>query len=269
MTEAAAVLPQIGLSRRLTPAQWQTLAARCDGVQAVPARTVLTRKGAPLDKSLLLLNGFVGRYIDARRSRSSHMVAIEVAGDFVDLHGYPLKRLDHDVVTLSPVRLALFGHDGLDRLMRDDPETGRALWALTLVDAAIHRHWSFRLGALRALQRVANFIAELDLRLGTAGIGQDGVFPLPLTQRDIGQACGLTAVHVNRVLSELRQAECCTLQSGTVRIHDRMRLLQLAEFDPAFFYAGQPEADVSDADRDQRPGPDLSNMTTFPPDSVD
>jgi CRP-like cAMP-binding protein len=164
------------------------------------------------------------------------MVALEVPGDFVDLHGFPTGRLDHDVTAITDIEVAVFPHDALRDIVETDPELTVALWGLTIVDAAIHRHWSFRIGALRALSSIANFLCEMELRLRLAGVAEKGRFRLPLTQADIGEACGMTSVHVSRMLKDLREAGLCRIDGGVVTIDNRPRLIEVARFDPHFLH---------------------------------
>ena len=110
-----------------------------------PARKTVIRREMPLSVSLLLVEGFMCRYVD-NRNGERQLVSIQVPGDFVDLHGYPLKTLDHDVATLTPCQVAVFRHADLDALFAGRPELMRKLWFSTLLDAAMHREWIFKLG---------------------------------------------------------------------------------------------------------------------------
>ena len=170
-----------------------------------PARQTLIRRETPLTASLLLVEGFMCRYVDNRKG-DRQLVSIQVPGDFVDLHGYPLKTLDHDVATLTQVRVALFRHGTLDTLFAGRPELTRKLWFSTLLDAAMHREWIFKLGRLPSHGRVAHFLCETDLRLRAVGLSDAGCFQLPLTQLDVAEICGLTSIHVNRVMRDLARA---------------------------------------------------------------
>ncbi|GGB35763.1 hypothetical protein GCM10011380_26450 [Sphingomonas metalli] len=185
--------------------------------------------------STLLLEGTICRYIDDRNG-ARQLVALHVPGDFVDLHGYPLKRLEHDVMALGPVRVAVWQHETLHRLTGERPDLTRMLWYATLLDAAMHRMWIFRVGRLGAEGRIAHFVAELHARLQAVGLAGDGSFALPLKQIDLADACGLTNVHVNRVLRSLREQDIMTWRSGEVTIHDPVRLRRIGEFDPAYLY---------------------------------
>ena len=200
-----------------------------------PARQTLIRRETPLSASLLLVEGFMCRYVDNRKG-DRQLVSIQVPGDFVDLHGYPLKTLDHDVATITQVRVALFRHGTLDTLFAGRPELTRKLWFSTLLDAAMHREWIFKLGRLPSHGRVAHFLCETDLRLKAVGLSDAGCFQLPLTQLDVAEICGLTSIHVNRVMRDLREGGLCTFRNGIVEIHDLPGLVRMGEFDPAYLY---------------------------------
>lgn len=225
----------IGMVRRLTPAVWERLRRACSEVVEIPGGVLVTRAGAPLGTSALLLDGLMMRNA-TDRTGESQMVALQVPGDFVDLHGLPLGRLDHDVLTVSRSRLALFPHEALMEIAAADAEDARALWGLTLVDAAIHRHWTFRTGKLRALAGMANFMCEMQLRMELCGRCRDGRFALPLTQRQLAEACGLSNVHVNRTLRELREAGICAMRDGEVQILDRAEAARIGRFDPGYLF---------------------------------
>ena len=207
----------------------------------VERRRRLVRAGTPLSHSILLVDGFVCRYIDDRNGLRQ-LVHIHVPGDFVDLHGFPLKMLDHDVATLTAATIATISHESLAAIERDEPELARKLWFATLLDAAIHRAWLFRLGRLDALGRVAHFLCETNVRLFLAGLSDGRKFALGLTQNDLAEICGLTNVHINRVMRALREQNLCTCQAGQVEIPDLQRLANRCEFDPAYLFIDESAA---------------------------
>lgn len=213
-------------------------------VRSLPARTQLSRRGELVTTSTMLLDGFICRYLDDREGYRQ-LVSIHVPGDFVDLHGFPLRRLDHDIATLGPCTIATFEHRTLAEIVRTHPRLTRWLWFSTLLDAAIHREWIFRLGRLNAEGRVAHFFCELYARLEMVELASEGRFTLPATQADVAEACGITGVHVNRVLRLMRERGLATFRSGEVRILDQRSLKALAEFDPVYLY-GQHSAWVAD-----------------------
>ena len=185
--------------------------------------------------SNLLLEGVVVRHKDLRDG-ARQMLEVSIAGDFIDLHSFTMKRLDHDIAALSACRIVNDSHVRLRPLIDAHPHLGRLLWLVTMIDASIHREWMLSLGRRNALSRVANLFCELRVRLGTVGLAEDGGYALPLTQTDLSDLLGLTTVHVNRTLRELREQDILTFRSKSVAIHDWDRLVQAAEFDP--FYLG-------------------------------
>lgn len=212
-----------------------TLEASIAEVQTLDARKIVVRAGMELDHSTLLIEGILSRYIDDRKGLRQ-LVAIHVPGDFVDLHAYPLKVLDHDVATMTAATVAIVPHSALDAIIAERPPLGRKLWFSTLIDAAIHRAWLFRLGRLDAMGRVAHFLCETNARLISAGLSDGHRFALGLTQTDLAEICGLTNIHVNRVLRQLREEGLCVFRSSLVEIPDPERLAARGQFDPAYLY---------------------------------
>jgi CRP-like cAMP-binding protein len=184
----------------------------------------------------------MSRYLDDRRGLRQ-LVAIHLPGDFLDLHAFPLKVLDHDVATLTAATVAIVPHSELEAIMQEMPQLTRKLWFATLLDAAIHRAWLFRLGRLDAIGRLAHLLSETNARLFSAGLSDGRRFALGLTQADLGEICGLTTVHVNRVMRQLREDNLCIFRSSLVEIPDPDRLAKRGEFNPAYLYIAD-EADL-------------------------
>lgn len=206
-----------------------------DAILQFKPRQEIVRHGARVNRSMMLIEGFVGRYMDGLDGERQ-LVALHVPGDFVDLHGFPMRRLDHDVEALTEVKMASYPHDTIQTMMMGHPNLGRMLWFSTLLDAAMHREWIFRLGRLDAVGRVAHLFAETGCRLQMVDIGDGRAFPLPFQQTDIAEACGMTAVHANRVLRKLREAEVVAFSAGLVRVGNLPELRRLAEFEEGYLY---------------------------------
>lgn len=228
---------------RLDSQEHARLEAAISDVRTLEPRSTIVRAGEELHHSTLLIEGFMSRYIDDRNGLRQ-LVAVHVPGDFVDLHAYPLKVLDHDVATMTAATVATVRHRELDTITRELPELARKLWFATLIDAAIHRAWLFRLGRLDAVGRVAHFLCETNARLASAGLSDGRRFALGITQNDIAEICGLTNVHVNRVMRHLREERLCVFRSSLVEILEPTRLIARGQFDPAYLYidARPPEA---------------------------
>ncbi len=232
---------------RLEPAERERLEAAITEIRTLEPRATIVRTGNRLEQSTMLLEGFMSRYIDDRQGLRQ-MVAVHVPGDFVDLHAYPLKYLEHDVAAMTAATVAIVPHANLETLTAEFPQITRKLWFATLIDAAIHRAWIFRLGRLDAVGRVAHFFSETNARLVSAGLSDGKRFALGITQTDVAEICGLTNVHVNRVMRHLREEGLCVFRSSLVEILDPERLAARGQFDPFYLYI-----------EDRSPDPDCSH----------
>ncbi len=224
------------LRHALTPLEKDMLEGLIDRTERVPDGHVVLERGALVHNSTLLLDGFIARVINDGGNR--HIVGLQVPGDFVDLHGFALKRLDHDVVAIGPVRVGIVPHHRLERLMEQNPHLTRLLWFSTLLDAAIHREWILKMEELKADQRLAHIIVELWHRLAFVELSDAHGFHMPLMQADLADACGTTAVHINRVVRTLRERGLVEIARGRVSIPDRADLERFATFTPDYLYGG-------------------------------
>ena len=219
----------------LSAAELSALEKAMDQVVTYPARQIVVPHGKLVDSSMLLTQGLMARYMDGLAGERQ-LVALHIPGDFVDLHAFPLRKLDHDVATLTPCTVASYKHDKIEELVLTHPNLGRQLWFSTLLDAAMHREWIFRLGRLGAAGRVAHLFSETERRLRMVGLSDGKSFALPLQQSDIASACGITAVHANRVLRDLRERGIVTFAGGQVQIGNLDQLHRESEFDEAYLY---------------------------------
>ena len=198
----------------------------------------IVREGDRPTESNLILEGFACRQkilADGQRQ----ITALHVAGDFCDLHSFLLKKLDDGVVTLTPCKVALIPHETLRRIVEGYPHLTELLWFTTLVDAAIHREWMTGMGRRSSQGQIAHLLCELCLRLRTIGLVMDDRYQLPVTQQELGDALGLSLVHVNRTLQDLRGQRLISWKGQTVEITDWEGLRQLAEFDPTYLHLDQ------------------------------
>ncbi|HEX8445069.1 MAG TPA: Crp/Fnr family transcriptional regulator [Sphingomonas sp.] len=196
---------------------------------------IVVRESVEQTTSNLLLEGILCRYKDLRDGRRQ-IVALHVPGDFADLHSFLLKHLEHNLAALTPARIAIFPHARLREISERFPHLTRMLWFSTLLDAAIHRQWILSVGRRSAVARLAHLFCELRARLDVVGMVNAEGFKLPLTQIDLADATGLTPVHVNRMLRELRDRGLMEFRQGEVSIQDLAGLTRLAEFDPEYLY---------------------------------
>ena len=240
-TDAAAAVAVAGLLLKLrvrdvvSREEEEVLRASVAEIREHPPGRTIIRSGTTLSASTLLVDGIVCRYKDLADGQRQIM-ELHIAGDFVDLHGFMLKRLDHNIGTMTPVRVALVPHDALRGITETHPHLGRMLWFSTLLDAAIHREKILSIGRRSAVARIAHIFCELLIRLKLVGLADETGYALPLTQADLADVTGLTSVHVNRMLKKLRDDKMLTFRGGRVTIGDWEGLQRVAEFDPTYLH---------------------------------
>ncbi|AOH84188.1 Crp/Fnr family transcriptional regulator [Sphingomonas panacis] len=219
----------------LTPEEVAALEQAIARTTEFAARRTIVRPNEPLSQCTLLLDGFIQRYKDTPDGRRQ-ILAIHVPGDFVDLHSYPLRQLEHHVAAITPVQVALFPHSAIRVLTMESATLTELLWRSTMIDAAINREWIVSIGARPAAVRLAHLFCEMYLRLERVGMVEGMRYALPLTQIDLADATGLTAVHANRMLRQLREQGLVEFRQGSVEIFDWPGLKRFAEFDPSYLY---------------------------------
>jgi CRP-like cAMP-binding protein len=222
----------------VSPEEEQALRDVILGIETVPAKQTMIRRGEPLNRSILLIEGLICRQKDLRNGQRQ-ITALHVPGDFLDLHGFTLKQLDHDVMSLSPSQVAYASHAELTRLTEQYPHLTRLLWFSTNLDAALHREWELSLGQRTGAAGAAHLFCEMYTRLDVVGRVKGLAFSLPMNQTELGECLGLTVVHTNRVLRELRQLGLVEFSRGQVTIHDLDALKSYAEYDSTYLYLGK------------------------------
>lgn len=210
------------------------LEAMIEQTEWIERPTRIVARGEKPNHSTMLIDGFMLRTLDDESGR--HTVSLHVPGDFVDLHCFALKRLDHNIDTLGTVKVGYIPHESLERVMRDKPHLTRLFWFSTLLDAAIHREWIVSLEQLTTPRRIAHVFAEIWRRLWMVGLGSTDGFETPLTQTNLSEMCGASPIHINRAIRDLRQRGVADFDRGRVSIPDRDALEAYAAFRPDYLY---------------------------------
>jgi CRP-like cAMP-binding protein len=204
-------------------------------LREVAARRDLIREGDPPKAVNLILEGWACRYKtlpDGRRQ----IVSLFIPGDLCDLNIYILKEMDHNIGAITGLRVAEIAREDFERLMIEHPRITQALFWNELVTVAIQREWTLNVGQRTAYERIAHLLCEMFLRLETVGLTDGDSCNFPLTQVDLADATGLTAVHVNRTLQELRRSGLIELQSKTLVIPDFKALKAAAMFNDNYLH---------------------------------
>ena len=229
------LIRKLALRDVVSPEEQRLLERSVSRVREVAPDHDIVREGQHMTESCLLLDGFAARYKFLGEGRRQ-ITAMHVDGDFVDLHSFLLKRLDHGVVALNACTIAVVPHEALREISEKSPHLTRLLWLSTLMDAAIHREWITSMGRRSALERAAHLFCEIYSRLKVVGRTKEMSFKFPLTQAELGDTLGLSLVHVNRVVQSLRSQGLVTWEGRRLTILDWDKLVEVAEFDPEYLY---------------------------------
>lgn len=193
----------------------------------------IVKAGSEPDRSSLLLSGFAARY-KLLENGSRQITSLHVAGDFIDLHAFLLKKMDHGIMAISDCRIAYAQHAELEKITEEEPHLTRLLWLNTLVDGAIHREWIVAMGRRSKKAHLAHLLCELFVRLKTVKLTKGQSFTLPLSQATLSDVLGLSTVHMNRVIQALRQDGVIRWSNQQVEILQWDRLAEIAEFDMTY-----------------------------------
>lgn len=223
------------LQRRdfLTADEEQHLGELLEPPRTVPAGVELVRAGDRPTQSTLLLSGYMGRIV-VGPGGERQFTQLNLSGDFLDLHSFLMKQMDHGVVALTDCVVATTPHAKLRRLTETQPHLTRMLWLETVIDAAIHRQWLYGMGRQDAVSRAAHLICELALRSQAAELGGPEGFDMPLTQTVLADVLGVTAVHANRSLMSLRRGGLIEQNGPRLVVLDWHGLAAQGQFDPAY-----------------------------------
>ncbi|WP_428153226.1 Crp/Fnr family transcriptional regulator [Brevundimonas sp.] len=227
------LVEKLSLRDRISPDEIEALQKALESPKTVAAGSDIVREHTRPLHSTLLISGFSARY-STLEDGARQITEINVAGDFIDLHSLLMKQMDHGVVALTECVIAEAPHSGLIDITERHPHLTRLLWLDTIIDAAIHRQWLVAMGRRSGLGHLAHLVCELYLRLQAVGQTGDLSFDLPLTQAVLGDALGLSTVHVSRLISELRGEGVVNWSGGRIDILDWRRLAEIAEFDPTY-----------------------------------
>ena len=221
---------------RLSTADREVLADLVEAnVRRLGAREDIIREGDEPRHVNLVIEGWACRYKQLQDGRRQ-IIAFFLPGDPCDPHIFTLRCMDHAIATLTPVTLARITQDAIETVTAKSPRIAETLWWDMMLTAAIQREWTVSLGQRSASERLAHLFCELFLRLRAVGLTEGSSCDLPVTQADLADTLGLSNVHVNRTLQELRAAGHITWKGKRLTIHDLPALMSLALFDPAYLH---------------------------------
>lgn len=199
------------------------------------ARQDLIREGDAPGPMFVVLDGWACRY-KILPNGNRQIMAFLMPGDACDLHIKLLAEMDHGIQAVTDAEVATVSRETMQVLMREHPNVAGAMYTAQLVDEGIMRAWIVSMGRRSSIERVAHLVCELYLRARNIGLTYDTVFALPLSQVVLADSLGMTSVHINRVLKELRLAGAMDIKRGSVTIIDPGKLVRIAGFDDNYLH---------------------------------
>ncbi len=206
----------------------------------------LVREGEmPRPHCSIVLSGLAYRHKLAHNG-GRQIVSIHLTGDLLDLEHLFLAVADHSVQALTELVLLDVDRAALQEMALTRPSIGRALWVDGLIDASIAREWVLNVGRRDGRARIAHILCELAVRMRAAGVLDSVSFQLPMTQEQLGDATGMTGVHVNRMVKSLAADGLIEHSGRTIAIRDWRGICREGDFNPLYLHLDQvaPRFDV-------------------------
>jgi CRP-like cAMP-binding protein len=205
------------------------------------AQSYTLREGDRPDRCAILVSGYAYRH-KLTGDGERQILSLHIPGDALDFQNMFLAESDHNVQMLTRGQVAEIPRGPLEELVLSHGAVGRAILIHTLVEASIFREWVVNVGRRDARTRISHLLCEFAYRLTTQGQAPSGSFELPITQEQLADATGLTAVHVNRVLMALAREGLIERDKRLVRIPDWEKLRRVAGFSEVYLHLDQTAA---------------------------
>ncbi|MBR0685359.1 Crp/Fnr family transcriptional regulator [Bradyrhizobium manausense] len=190
-------------------------------------------EGDTVDSIRIVLSGWAFRHKTLEDGRRQ-IVNFILPGETCDSHAYLLSTIDHSVTTVTSVAYAEIKRARFEKLLASDWALAEAFMCETLINSAIQREWTISLGRRVALERVAHLLCEIFERLRPVGLVDGNSCSFPVTQMELADATGLSVVHLNRTIQELRATGLITLRERVLTIGDLDALKNAALFSPGY-----------------------------------
>lgn len=201
---------------------------------------VLIWDGDRPQQTCMIVKGFACRHKVAGNG-ARQILSIHMKGDLIDLQNSLLGVADHNVQMITAGTVAFIPVEAVREIAYRIPSVGMAMWYETLVEGSIFREWLLNVGRRDAFTAVAHLLCELALRMEKAELGHSASYELPLTQEQLADAVGLTAVHVNRTLMRLEEQGHIRRTKRHITIDDWHTLAKVADFQPRYLHLQQEE----------------------------
>jgi CRP-like cAMP-binding protein len=230
------LLLRLNTYSKLSQADTQTLEALSRSpVHEVSPRRDVIREGENPRHVRLVLEGWACRY-KSTRDGQRQIVGFFIPGDFCDFNVFVLRHMDHSIAAITRLRVAQIAPERVEEVTAEHPRIAQAFWWHELVNASIQREWLLNMGQRSAYERLGHLFVELFFRMRTAGLTERDSCEFPLTQSDLADATGLTSVHINRTLQDLRREGLVELERKQLRLPDLTGLINASGFNPNYLH---------------------------------
>ena len=205
-----------------------------------PARTVIRGEdivadGSTPNHTTVLLSGTACRYKILGKAKR-RIYAFQYPGDMIDLYSYVMKLVDHGIGALSDCEVAQISHEKIAELCVKYPNLAYAFWRDSMIDTSILHSWALG-GSRKTLERIANILCEIFVRLEAVGLAEIGrPLEFNLTQRDLADALGLSLVHLNKTIKVLKTRGLINRLGTKLEIVDWKELQKIGAFDPSYLH---------------------------------
>lgn len=200
-------------------------------------REIYLERGAQITPGEEMVFAVLGGWVCGQQrvmTNKRQICSLHIIGDIPDLRKMLIRATNLEYQAITPCRVSLIPVPMLHEMSRHYASVAKALEKDVARASVIAEGWITNIGARRAVCRVAHLFCELAYRLDMAMGGAQSNYSIPLTQCEIGNATGITPVHVNRVMQVLRGTGLLQYANGRLVILDREELEEIADFDPAY-----------------------------------
>ena len=241
---------------------------RLDDLLSFPRKTfargdTIIKEGEKVGDIHLVLTGMAARcktLADGERQ----IMALLIPGDLCDVEVFVLEAMDHNITAITDTVCVLIPSKIIEALLTESSKITRGLWWSTMINSGILREWIIDHGSRNARERLAHLCYELLVRYRVVGETTDNTIPFPLTQQDLSDATGITPVHVNRMLQELRNDGLIETKDHLLSVLDLKRLKEAAQFESSYLHLVRTENgdnEIADRARDLISDDERSNRT--------
>ena len=231
----ALMVRKLEIHTPLQPEDREALLSLPHTLKTYEPSSYLVREGEAPDQCAVLLSGFAFRQ-KLTGEGMRQIVSMHIPGDALDFQHLFLDIADHNVQTLTRADVATIPRNALRNLARSRSAIGNAIFVRTLVEGSISREWVLNVGRRDARSRLAHLLCEFAVRLDVLGLSGDQGYELPMSQEQLGDALGLTAVHVNRTIKSLEADGLITRNRRRISFPRWDALRDLADFSTRYLH---------------------------------